>query len=222
MNSHQAAWTVPNSPAMHRQIAAILAGHRSDEAAAREHLADPGAAVRAAALGALARSGRIGLPDFKRGFADRDPSVRRRTCEIAAGWRGAASGERELRSLVTDLALLLEDADDLVCEAASWALGELCEDRGSVSVGSVDALCAVVRGHRSPLCRESAVAALGTIGDTRAVPSIIAALSDRPAVRRRAVVALAPFDHPDAEDALRDCLTDRDWQVRQSAEDLLS
>ena len=55
---------------------------------------------------------------------------------------------------------------------------------------------------------------------------ILAATADRPAIRRRAVLALAPFlapDHPRAGEvgaALARALTDRDWQVRQAAEDL--
>jgi HEAT repeat protein len=40
------------------------------------------------------------------------------------------------------------------------------------------------------------------------------------AIRRRAVIALAAFDDPRVEDAWRRCLEDRDWQVRQAAEDL--
>jgi HEAT repeat protein len=41
-------------------------------------------------------------------------------------------------------------------------------------------------------------------------------------VRRRAAVALAAFAGPSVEAALRRCLDDRDWQVRQVAEDLLA
>jgi HEAT repeat protein len=41
-------------------------------------------------------------------------------------------------------------------------------------------------------------------------------------VRRRAILALAPFDGADVDAALRTALEDRDWQVRQAAEDLLS
>jgi HEAT repeat protein len=72
------------------------------------------------------------------------------------------------------------------------------------------------------LCRESAVAALGAIGDPTGLPAILAALDDKPAVRRRAAVALAAFTGPSVEAALRRCLDDRDWQVRQVAEDLLA
>jgi hypothetical protein len=40
-------------------------------------------------------------------------------------------------------------------------------------------------------------------------------------VRRRAVLALAPFTGPAVDAALADALQDRDWQVRQAAEDLM-
>jgi hypothetical protein len=35
------------------------------------------------------------------------------------------------------------------------------------------------------------------------------------------VLALAPFDGPEVDAALERALTDRDWQVRQAAEDLM-
>jgi hypothetical protein len=35
------------------------------------------------------------------------------------------------------------------------------------------------------------------------------------------VLALAPFDSPEVDAALQVALTDRDWQVRQSAEDVI-
>jgi len=69
--------------------------------------------------------------------------------------------------------------------------------------------------------REAAVAALGAMGDPEGLPAVLGALGDRPAVRRRAAVALAAFDDERAEAALRRCLEDRDWQVRQVAETLL-
>jgi len=64
------------------------------------------------------------------------------------------------------------------------------------------------------------VAALGAIGDERGVQTIIDATHDKPAVRRRAVLALAPFTGIEVEAAIDRALTDRDWQVRQAAEDL--
>ena len=70
------------------------------------------------------------------------------------------------------------------------------------------------------MVREAAVAALGAIGDDRGLPAILAGCVDKAAVRRRAVLALAPFDGPQVEAALAAALEDRDWQVRQAAEDL--
>jgi HEAT repeat protein len=78
----------------------------------------------------------------------------------------------------------------------------------------------VATDHRDALAREAAVAALGAIGDERGLPAILAATDDKPAVRRRAVLALAPFDGADVDAALARAHTDRDWQVRQAAEDL--
>ena len=51
---------------------------------------------------------------------------------------------------------------------------------------------------------------------------MLAATRDRAAVRRRAVIALAAFEGPEVDAALDRALTDRDWQVRQAAEDLKS
>jgi HEAT repeat protein len=104
-----------------------------------------------------------------------------------------------------------------VVEAAAWASGE----RQPPEPGIVTALARLATDHDDPLCREAAVAALGSIGDPAGLPAILTATSDRPAIRRRAVLALAPFDGPDVEAALRRALHDRDWQVRQAAEDLL-
>jgi HEAT repeat protein len=105
-----------------------------------------------------------------------------------------------------------------VVEVAAWALGERADAgrRGEV----VDRLAAVASEHADPLCREAAVAALGAIGDDRGLAAILAATRDKPAIRRRAVIALAPFSGPEVDEALGRALEDRDWQVRQAAEDL--
>jgi len=162
--------------------------------------------VRATALGALARLGVLTDAELAGALGDAAPAVRRRAAEEAARVPGCAT---ELRSL-------LRDDDPSVVEAAAWALGER-ED-----VAAVPALMAVATGHDDALCREAAVAALGAIGDRTGLPAILHATGDKPAVRRRAVLALAPFDGPDVDAALQRALTDRDWQVRQAAEDLLA
>ena len=182
-----------------------LAGHVGDEQRAREGLVDAAPTVRATALGALDRLGALEGGELSAALGDPDPAVRRRACELAATHTGC------------DVARALHDADASVVEMAAWALGER-EEREAVP-----ALCRLAdrgRGHRDPLCREAAVAALGAIGDDAGLPAVLAALGDKPAIRRRAAVSLAAFEGPEVEAALRRCLDDRDWQVRQVAEDL--
>jgi HEAT repeat protein len=194
-------------PVVDRRRTVALAGHRRDETVARSGLNDPSAPVRATALGALERLGALRDREVTAALADPHPTVRRRACELAAS-----------RPAVP-LAELVADRDDTVVEMAAWSLGE----RGERSaVASLSALAAMDTGHRDPLCREAAVAALGAIGDPSGLPAVLAGLDDKPAVRRRAAVALAAFDGPEVEAALRRCLEDRDWQVRQVAEDLLA
>ena len=180
---------------------------------------DPDARVRAAALGALAR----GAPDEVRptwvaALADPEAAVRRRAVELAPAVARVSGPDGGPDEVVAELLPRLRDPDTMVVEAAAWALGELTDD--AVSGGAVGPLVAVVRTHRDPLAREAAVAALGALGDGAALPAILEACGDKPAVRRRAVLALAPFDGPEVEAAIEAALTDRDWQVRQAAEDL--
>ena len=187
-----------------RRRAAALAGHDDDEPAARGLLTDRSPAVRATALGALARLGAARPADVAAALADADPTVRRRACEVAVGLADV------------DLRPALADSDPSVVEAGAWALGE----RGQAAADAVDDLARVTRAHEDSLCREAAVAALGAIGDERGLPAILAATADKPPVRRRAVIALAPFAGPQVDAALERARSDRDWQVRQAAEDL--
>lgn len=187
-----------------RRRAAALAGHSGDEERARALLSDPAAAVRATALGALARMRSATAADVAAALADQDAAVRRRACEVAAPLG------------LVDLRPVLADPNPGVVEAAAWALGE----REAEAADSVDALAALATGHDDPLCREAAVAALGAIGDARGLPAILSATADKAAVRRRAVIALAAFSGAEVDAALRAALGDRDWQVRQAAEDL--
>ncbi len=196
-----------------RRRRAAQAGHVGDVETARSMLADAEPAVRATALGALHRLDAVGAVELRAALADPAPGVRRRAAEVAAAWPGAATDDRPLVSLLP----LLDDADDTVVEVAAWACGE----RVPPEDGVVDRLSAIATGHADALCRESAVAALGAIGDEAGLPAILAATTDKATVRRRAVIALAPFDGPEVDAALETARTDRDWQVRQAAEDLL-
>ena len=143
------------------------------------------------------------------GFSDPASAVRQRACQLAA--RSPLPCSEAL------LVAALADQDDSVTELAAFALGE----RGEVLPATVDALTQVARHHPAPLCREAAVAALGAIGEPEGLATILAALTDKPAVRRRAVVALAAYDGPAVTSALERAGSDPDWQVRQAAEDLL-
>jgi len=191
-------------------------GHRARATAAerRELTLLSGSAdarVRAIALSALVRVGprRDATAVWRTAAQDRDASVRRRAAELAP----ALGAEVPVRALIA----LLGDDDAFVAEAAAFALGEHPRAGPQASV----ALARAASGHDDPLVREGAVAALGARGDAGTLPVVLRACDDKPAVRRRAVLALAAFDGPDVEARLQRALTDRDWQVRQAAEDLL-
>jgi HEAT repeat protein len=207
----------PPTETAHRRRAAVLAGHRRDEVGARALRRDADPAVRAAAVGALSRMGRLLAGDLAEALEDPDPGVRRRACEAVA--TTGLDVEAAVR-------VALGDADPAVVEAAAWALGELGGRGepgadGSRSAETVTELVRVATEHADALSREAAVAALGAIGDPRGLPAVLAATSDRPAIRRRAVIALAAFEGPAVDEALARARLDRDWQVRQAAEDLL-
>lgn len=203
----------PDPDAGNRRRAAALAGHLGDDVAAGAATRDPDPVVRATGLGALARMGRLGLADVERAAADEAPEVRARAAELGAGLGSSAGVGASVGAV---LVRLLDDRDPRVVESACFALGERSDAAGGVTAR----LSAVGRDHPDPLCREAAVAALGAIGDASGLPAILAATTDKPAVRRRAVLALAPFSGPDVDAALDAALSDRDWQVRQAAEDL--
>jgi len=187
-----------------RRRDAVVAGHTGDETHARVALTDEHRDVRAAALAALGRLGVLAGSDLERSLGDCEPSVRRRACELAAS------------EPTVDLIPSLSDSNPSVVEAAAWACGER-PPRPKV----VAALSIVALQHEDPLSREAAVAALGAIGDRSGLETILAALGDKAPVRRRAVLALAPFEGTAVTEALEAALGDRDWQVRQAAQDLL-
>ena len=57
-------------------------------------------------------------------------------------------------------------------------------------------MAGLVTGHHEVVVRETAVAALGSLGDPAGVGAVLAATTDVATVRRRAVLALAAFDGP--------------------------
>lgn len=198
----------PAEPEGRRRRAVALAGHTGDTVTARAGLGDESPAVRASALGALARLGDLRPGDIAAALDDPDPAVRARAAELSV-----LGGAEAVAALVR----LLADPAPQVAEAACFALGEI----GHEASASVPSLSRTAGDHREPLVREAAVAALGAIGDESGLPAILAATTDKPAVRRRAVLALAPFGGEEVDAALERALQDRDWQVRQAAEDML-
>ena len=183
----------------------VVAGHEGNETVARSGLAAPDPVARRFALGALARMGALTDDDIVAAFADPDAAVRHRAVMMAAA-RPAVS-----------LVAMLSDSDSTVVEVAAWAAGE----QEVVSDDVFALLCELAVSGTEALVREAAVAALGAIGDERGLAAILAGCNDKPPVRRRAVLALAPFSGAAVDEALAAALNDRDWQVRQAAEDLL-
>jgi HEAT repeat protein len=184
--------------------AVVVAGHAGDAETARAGLTSKDPGVRAAALGALERLDALDADTIAAALGDAEVVVRRRAAELAA------------THPTVDLLAALDDPDDRVVEVAAWACGEHESRRDEI----VERLVQLAGNAGDPLVRESAVAALGAIGDERGLGAIITACSDKPAVRRRAVLALAPFEGAEVDATIERALVDRDWQVRQAAEDL--
>ncbi len=228
---------------------AAIAGHTGDVDTARSLLDHAVPKVRGTALGALNRLGALKESELRDALADTDAGVRRRACEETARWSQPLPPSTEppehplsdeplsdeplsedplsdepLPSIALPGALAealtdrLLDDDDTVVEIAAWAWGE----RPPAIERAFELILTITTEHSDALCREAAVAALGAIGDIRALPTILRATTDKATVRRRAIIALAPFDGPEVDEALERARSDRDWQVRQAAEDLSS
>ncbi len=193
------------SASSERRRAAALAGHTGDTATARAAATDRNAAVRIAGLRSLGRLAELTDRDLDEAFLDSQPPVRIAALELAAPRPSVA------------IEHLLDDDDAMVVETAAWALGE----RPDATASTVQRLAATAGQHGDALAREAAVAALGAIGDERGLAAVLAATHDKPAVRRRAVIALVSFEGPDVDAAWDRARTDRDRQVRDAVEELL-
>ena len=190
---------------LERRIAVIRAGFAGDATTARGALEDDDHLVRVSALRALDRASALDDATLAVALGDTSAEVRRAAVELASHHS-------------VPIIDLLHDGDVFVAEMAAWSLGE----RHDPTDAEIAALVECTTAHHEAIVREACAAALGSIGDERGLPAILAACNDKPAVRRRAVLALAPFEGPDVDAALSKALDDRDWQVRQNAEDLLS
>lgn len=189
-----------------RRFRVIAAGFTGDVETALGALDDPDALVRASAVRALARLNSLATDIHVALLADPSADVRRTAAELATANPDVPVGR------------LIDDPDVFVAEMSAWCLGERSEHDDDDIALLVDR----TTSHAEPLVREACAAALGAIGDPRGLPAILAACTDKPAVRRRAILALAPFEGDEVEAMLRSALDDRDWQVRQNAEDLLN
>lgn len=163
---------------------------------------------RILALRGAVRQELVTSDDWKRAFDDDDVDVRREALNQVA------HAKVDDQSVIDAIVVCLGDADALVVDGALFALGE------RLYAGAVDEMCVIATSHEDARCRESAIAALGAIGDDRARPAILAALGDKPPVRRRAIVALSNFEGPDIDEALALASEDRDWQVRAAVNQL--
>jgi HEAT repeat protein len=208
----------------------ILAGHRGDATTARSALTSADPAIRAAALSALQRMGVLTPAELLAGIVDTNSTVAARAVDLSAQ-------ERTEPSVDAALVALLHHPNSDLAEVGAWALGErhqqpdpdidanVARPRSATPetmTSVVNALIATATDHGDALVRESATAALGCIGDPRSLPAILRACTDKATVRRRAIIALAAFEGPEVEAALEHARSDRDWQVRQAAEDLLA
>lgn len=173
----------------------------------RSHLLAASPRQRVLALRGVVRQNLATSDDWLRALGDDVVAVRREALNQIAH-------EAVDDVVVVALLELLDDEDALVVDGAVFALGEhLCE-------AAVEKMCVIATNHEDARCRESAIAALGAIGDDRARTVILAALDDKPPVRRRAIVALSNFEGPDIDEALERASTDRDWQVRAAVNQL--
>ena len=196
----------PDPDVVERHRIVVIAGHSGDLTIVEAHLADPAAIVRQAAFSALHRLGACTADHVRAATADPAPRVRARASELAVHIDGVTP------------AALLDDQDSSVVEVACFACGEVSWPPGTAPITQ---LSVIATSHDDALCRESAAAALGAIGDPAGLDAVLLACTDRVTVRRRATLALAAFDDPRADKVLHAALDDKDWQVRQAAEDLL-
>lgn len=212
----------PDSETALTRTNVVIAGHTGDLSLIRKGRAAIESAIRAAALNALIRTDTATFEDLLTDLESEHLDVSSNAAE-----RSAVFGP----SVAVDgvLVRLLSAAPDLA-EVSAWALGERHQQHesepGVATPGPppelVAALGATASGHADALVRESAVAALGCIADPASLATVLAACNDKATVRRRAIIALAAFEGPEVEAALAEATSDRDWQVRQAAEDLLA
>ncbi len=183
-----------------------LASRDGDENLVREGLTHPDPKARATALHELERNGWADSADIIHALRDEVADVRRRAVADA------------IAHLDIDLAPYLLDPSDSVAEQAAWAIGERHE-LAPTTPPTCTALISCAMHHLNASVREAAIASLGAIGTPDVIDVLVHAMNDKAPIRRRAVIGLSQFDDERARETVRNAKVDRDWQVRQFAED---
>lgn len=174
----------------------------------RVGLSDPSPRRRILALRGAVRQSLVSNEAWKSALDDDAREVRREVLNLIA------YSPVDLGAIVARIIELLDDPDPLVVDGAVFALAE------HQCIDAVEPLVGIATNHDDARCRESAVAALGVLGDDRGRSAVLGALNDKPPVRRRAIVALSNFEGPDIDEALERASEDRDWQVRAAVDQL--
>ena len=223
-----------------RRLDAVMAGHRGDGTAAEQLLTDEDPSVRAAALGALARCGALTAAHVSMALEDPAAQVRCRAAELAppdmplvhlladenasvVEAAATALGERDWDATpVSELCRVATGHDDDLCrESAIAALGAIAAgldidddpqdgDPYNGDPPDEDASHASDDGWKQRVAARCA-----------ALEVLLAAMDDRPQIRRRALLGLHQFADESAEAAVRAALDDNDRQVRAVAGELL-
>jgi putative membrane-bound dehydrogenase-like protein len=177
-----------------------------------ELLGDDRPAVRKRAMAAIAGMGKVALPAIGKVIKE----SKSRDARLAAVWAGCRMDDAAARAVGR---AALDDADEIVRQAAIHA-ASVWRD-----AGATDRLIAML-GEASAHNRRAAAEALGRLGNTRAVPALLAALakpvdrvldhsltyamieiddaravapglaSANPAVHRAALMAMDQMEHP--------------------------
>ena len=207
----------PSKEVAERRRQAILARYENSELEESEitgFLNDTAAVVREAALATVVKLNLDAGKHIVNAFNDDDHGVRKRAIELVIDLS-------DNQDYISKILVLLDDSSTFVVETVCWVIGEIGNNYENVNE-AVSKVSQVALNHDDSLCREAAVACLGSLGHIDGLGTLLKVLDDKPNVRRRATLALAPFEGPEVEEALKRKLKDRDLQTRQAAEDLLA
>ena len=207
----------PSKEVAKRRRQAILARYENSELEESEitgFLNDTAAVVREAALATVVKLNLDAGKHIVNAFNDDDHGVRKRAIELVIDLS-------DNQDYISKILVLLDDSSTFVVETVCWVIGEIGNNYENLSE-AVSKISQIALKHDDSLCREAAVACLGSLGHINGLTTLLKALDDKPNVRRRATLALAPFEGPEVEKALKRKLKDRDLQTRQAAEDLLA